>query len=156
MLTLRNHPIPTQGGVGVDNIGARFGAIVALVAMVFSLRSAPAGAQAVPKQLRIAVGIDADTLDPAGQTTTTVANMVDYFFETLVDMDYAKNEVVARLATQWQTSRDGLTYTFQLRQGVTFHDGTPMTAAAVKSTFDRLLDRSEERRVGKECRSRWS
>lgn len=124
----------------MDKICARLGAIVALVAVVFSLRSAPAGAQAVPKQLRIAVGIDADTLDPAGQTTTTVANMVDYFFETLVDMDYAKNEVVPRLATQWQTSRDGLTYTFQLRRGVVFHDGTPMTAAAVKSTFDRLLD----------------
>ncbi|HEX4841707.1 MAG TPA: ABC transporter substrate-binding protein, partial [bacterium] len=124
----------------MDKIGARFAAIVALVAVVFSLQGAPAGAQAVPKQLRIAVGIDADTLDPAGQTTTTVANMLDYFFEPLVDMDYVKNEVVPRLATQWQTSRDGLTYTFQLRQGVTFHDGTPMTAAAVKSTFDRLLD----------------
>lgn len=124
----------------MDRIGARVGAIVTLVAVVFSLRSVPVGAQAVPKQLRIAVGIDADTLDPAGQTTTTVANMVDYFFETLVDMDYAKNEVVPRLATQWEVVRDGLTYTFQLRPGVTFHDGTPVNAAAVKATFDRLLD----------------
>ncbi len=114
--------------------------VVALVAAMLSQQGTPAGAQAVPKQLRIAVGIDADTLDPAGQTTTTVANMVDYFFETLVAMDFAKNEVVPRLATRWTISRDGLTYTFQLRRGVTFHDGTPFNAAAVKFTFERLLD----------------
>jgi peptide/nickel transport system substrate-binding protein len=113
---------------------------VVLAVVVFSFPGAPVGAQAVPRQLRIAVGIDADTLDPAGQTTTTVANMVDYFFEPLLDMDYVKNEIAPRLATAWQMAADGLTYTFQLRRGVTFHDGTPMNAAAVKFTFDRLLD----------------
>ena len=116
------------------------GTILALIAALFAINGTPAGAQAVPKQLRIAVGIDADTLDPAGQTTTTVANMVDYFFETLVDYDAEKNEFVPRLATRWQISRDGLTYTFTLRRGVTFHDGTPMNAAAVKFTLERLID----------------
>ncbi len=111
-----------------------------LVAALFSFSGAPVTAQAVPRQLRIAVGIDADTLDPAGQTTTTIANMVDYFNETLVDYDAAKNEFVPRLATRWQISRDGLVYTFTLRRGVTFHDGTPMNAAAVKFTLERLID----------------
>src|SRR3989442_13774428 len=129
-----------EGGVGVDKRGARFGTIVALVAVVFSLRSAPAGAQAVPKQLRIAVGIDADTLDPAGQTTTTVANMVDYVYETLVRADYAAGKVAPQLATSWTVSRDGLTYLFRLREGVTFQDGTPFVAEPVTFTFDRLLD----------------
>lgn len=113
---------------------------VALIAVMASFYGMPSAAQGTPRQLRIAIGIDADTLDPAGQTTTTVANMVDYFFEPLVAMDYAKNEVIPNLATRWQISRDGLTYTFTLPRGVAFHDGTPLNAAAVKFTFDRLLD----------------
>ncbi|HXF83054.1 MAG TPA: hypothetical protein VNN19_09915, partial [bacterium] len=52
---------------------------VGVIGALFALGDLPAGAQAVPRQLRIAVGIDADTLDPAGQTTTTVTNMIDYF-----------------------------------------------------------------------------
>jgi peptide/nickel transport system substrate-binding protein len=116
------------------------GIVFALIAGLLWWQGPPAGAQAVPKQLRIAVGIDADTLDPAGTTTTTVGNMLNYFFETLIDLDPTNNEIVPRLATKWQVSRDGLTYTFTLRRGVTFHDGTPMNAAAVKFTFDRLLD----------------
>lgn len=119
---------------------ARAGIALAVVAALFSLQGMPATAQAVPRQLRIAVGIDADTLDPAGTTTTTVGNMINYFYETLVGYDTGKNEIVPSLATRWQVSRDGLTYTFTLRRGVTFHDGTPMNAAAVKFSLDRILD----------------
>ncbi|WP_199743059.1 ABC transporter substrate-binding protein [Nocardia stercoris] len=43
------------------------------------------------------------------------------------------------LATSWTASPDNRVFTFQLRQGVTFHDGTPFTAAAVKASFDRRL-----------------
>lgn len=44
------------------------------------------------------------------------------------------------LATSWEVSPDAKTYTFKLRQDVTFHDGTPFNAAAVKATFDRVAD----------------
>jgi len=120
----------------------RLGVVVALVAMVFSFRGTPAGAQGAPRQLRIAVGIDADTLDPASQTTTTVINMIDYMYEPLVNAEYVDKpgEIKAQLAERWQVSRDGLTYTFQLRRGVAFHDGTPVNAAAVKFSLERLLD----------------
>src|SRR3989449_6551857 len=117
----------------------RAGALL-IVAALMAATGAAVQAQGPPKTLRIAVGIDADTLDPAGQTTTTVANMVDYVYETLVRADYAAGKVAPQLATSWTVSRDGLTYLFRLRQGVTFQDGTPFDAEAVKFTFDRLLD----------------
>jgi len=49
----------------------------------------------------------------------------------------AKPEIAPALATKWTVSPDKKTYTFTLREGVTFHDGTPFTAAAVKVSFDR-------------------
>ncbi len=89
----------------------------------------------------IAIGVDPDTLDPMGQTTTTVQNMVDYMAETLVNVDQT-GKVQPLLAKSWQTSPDGLTYTFTLQQGVTFTDGTPLDATAVKANMDRILDPS--------------
>ena len=46
------------------------------------------------------------------------------------------------LATSWQITDGGRTYTFKLRQGVVFHDGTPFNADAVKFNFERMLDKS--------------
>jgi peptide/nickel transport system substrate-binding protein len=51
----------------------------------------------------------------------------------------AKPEIAPSLAESWTVSPDKKTYTFKLRQGVTFHDGTPFTSAAVKASFDRRL-----------------
>jgi peptide/nickel transport system substrate-binding protein len=48
--------------------------------------------------------------------------------------------VVPDLALDWEISEDGLTYTFNLREGVTFHDGTPFTSDDVIATFDRILN----------------
>src|SRR3989449_851035 len=49
---------------------------------------------------------------------------------------------VPELAESWEVSRDGLTWTFKLRQGVKFHDGQELTSADVKFTFDRLFEKS--------------
>jgi peptide/nickel transport system substrate-binding protein len=46
------------------------------------------------------------------------------------------------LAESWETSKDGLAWTFKLREGVKFHDGQEMTSADVKFTFDRLFEKS--------------
>ena len=51
--------------------------------------------------------------------------------------------VVPDLAASWEASDDGLTYTFNLREGVTFHDGEPFTSADVVATFDRILNPPE-------------
>ncbi len=93
-----------------------------------------------PKQggtLKTAVGIDPDTLDPAAQTTTTSQQIIDMIVEPLVTIDQQGN-VKPLLATAWTASPDGLAYTFTLRPGVKFHDGTPFNAAAVKFSLERL------------------
>src|SRR2546430_10989721 len=91
--------------------------------------------------LRVAIGIDPDTLDPAAQTTTTSAQIVDMMAETLVTID-DRGALRPLLATKWDPSSDGLSWIFTLRQGVKFQDGTPFNAQAVKFSIDRLLSPS--------------
>lgn len=62
-------------------------------------------------------------------------------WEPLVDLDAEGFQ--PRLATDWSISEDNLTWTFKLRQGVTFADGQPFTAEAVKFTFDRIANDAE-------------
>jgi peptide/nickel transport system substrate-binding protein len=109
---------------------------VAAVAVLVALALPGAGSAAT---FRIAVGVDPDTLDPVQMTTTTVANVVDYVVETLTFLDQ-KGELKPMLAESWTLSPDGTQYTIKLRRGVTFHDGTPFDAKAVKWNLDRLKD----------------
>jgi peptide/nickel transport system substrate-binding protein len=51
----------------------------------------------------------------------------------------AQPKIISNLATSWKASKNNSVFTFQLRHGVTFHDGTPFTSAAVKASFDRRL-----------------
>lgn len=59
-------------------------------------------------------------------------------YETLVSYN-ADGQIAGKLATDWAVSEDGLTYTFTLRSGVLFSDGTPLTAAAVKTSFENAI-----------------
>jgi len=111
-----------------------------LLALAVLVAVALAGA-ASAATFRVAVGIDPDTLDPVQNTTTTVANVVDYMVETLTFLD-PKGDVRPMLAESWTMSPDGTQYTLKLRKGVTFHDGTPFDAKAVKWNLDRLKDPS--------------
>ncbi len=87
----------------------------------------------------MAVGVDFDTFDPAGTTTTTVSNMVSYMVETLTRID-EEGEIHPNLATDWEISDDGLTYTLELRDDVVFHDGAEFNAEAVVFNLDRIRD----------------
>ncbi len=79
------------------------------------------------------------TMDPANHTATYTGALLYPMYETLVEFD-ENMEVVPALATEWQHSEDGTEWTFTLRQGVAFHDGTPFNANAVKATFDRVIN----------------
>ena len=61
-------------------------------------------------------------------------------YEGLLKYKPDSTEVIPSLAEKWEVSSDGLTYTFHLRSGVKFHDGTPFNAQAMKTSFQRRLD----------------
>ncbi|MHB1294664.1 MAG: ABC transporter substrate-binding protein [Anaerolineae bacterium] len=95
-------------------------------------------ATAAGRVLRVAVQPIAQT-DPALISSDSEVLIANHVYDYLVDID-AQNQVAPRLATDWVTSADGLIYTFTLASGVTFHDGSPLTAEDVVWTFDRLRD----------------
>ena len=77
--------------------------------------------------------------DPALISSDAEVFVANAVYDYLVDID-AQSNPVPRLATGWSVSDDGLTYTFELAEGVSFHDGSPFTSADVVWTFDRLRD----------------
>ena len=87
--------------------------------------------------LRVGLGGRPETLDPhvaASRAVVLLYNM----YEPLVDLDRDTTNIVGELAEDWDVSADGLTYTFYLRRGVKFHDGTDFTGEDVKASFDRI------------------
>lgn len=77
--------------------------------------------------------------DPALISSDSEVLVANHVYDYLVDID-PQSQPVPRLATDWQVSDDGLTYTFNLAQGVTWHDGSPFSAADVVWTFNRLRE----------------
>ena len=102
-------------------------------------------APAFAADLRIGLQEDPDVLDP-DQSRTFVGRIVyASLCDKLVDIT-PKLEIVPQLATGWSWSDDGLTLTMVLREDVTFHDGTPFDAEAVKANIDRSQNLPESRR----------
>jgi peptide/nickel transport system substrate-binding protein len=87
----------------------------------------------------LAFGTSADpiVLDGALVSDGESLRAIDQIFEGLVTLEPGGTEVVPGLATDWEISEDGLSYTFNLEEGVTFHDGEEFNAEAVCFNFDR-------------------
>jgi peptide/nickel transport system substrate-binding protein len=81
-----------------------------------------------------------DTLDPQKTGAAVTASILRYVGDTLVAIDPKTLQVVPDLATSWTVSKNGLVYTFHLRQGVTFQDGTPFNAQAMAFTLERAMN----------------
>jgi peptide/nickel transport system substrate-binding protein len=92
-----------------------------------------------PKGLVVGIGTDASTLDPHVCTDSATEVINKNIYNNLVRFDTGM-KLVPDLATDWNLAKDGVTWTFIVRQGVTFHDGTPFNAAAVKYSLERVLD----------------
>src|SRR5215208_6576851 len=82
---------------------------------------------------------DPRSLDPALSTDVPTGRAVSYVFDGLTRFT-ADARVEPGLAERWDVAPDGLTYTFHLRSGVKFHNGTPFTARHVVHSFRRALD----------------
>lgn len=80
-----------------------------------------------------------DQLDPHKTTAYFSFEVLENVFDTLVEPD-ADLRMRPALAQSWETSPDQLTWTFRLRDGVTFHDGSPLTAADVVYSYRRIID----------------
>jgi peptide/nickel transport system substrate-binding protein len=120
--------------------------VLALSVLIGSVVAAiPAGIEAADTLRRggvllAAIAADASSLDPHQESTFATIQPTAPLYSTLLQIDpYSYPNVIGDLATEWNIAPDGLTYTFKLRQGVRFHDGSPLTSADVKASYDKIL-----------------
>ncbi len=92
-----------------------------------------------PKILVYSKAADPQGLDPAYVNEAESGKIIVNIYETLVKYKQGSTAVEPCLATSWTQSPDGLVWTFTLRKGVKFHDGTPFNAEAVKASVERQL-----------------
>ena len=102
--------------------------------------AAPAASGVEEGLLRAAALYDIKTMDVAQTTDDYMVpmNIFDRLFEVEVQSD-GTSEIVPSLVTDYSVSDDGLTYSFTLREGVVFSNGSALTASDVQYTFERLL-----------------
>jgi peptide/nickel transport system substrate-binding protein len=88
--------------------------------------------------LKVGLQSDPTALDPQKQNLTAIWHVIEHIYDglTRVNPDLT---VSPGLAEGWEISEDGTSYMFVLREGVTFHDGTPLKASDVKFTFERWV-----------------
>lgn len=133
------------------------GSLLAAMLLLTACSSAPSGEPQSPKPsenpggsasandstpkrggtLTVGVAVPPPGLDPIKNVAIASWQAFQLAYETLVTLD-SEGVLQPALATEWSTSPDGLSYTFQLRKDVFFHNGEPFTAEDVKATFDRL------------------
>ena len=89
--------------------------------------------------LHVQVGPSPETIDPALNSAVDGANMILHAFEGLLKFD-RNNNVVAGLAEKWEQSSDGLTWTFHLRNGLKWSDGSALTANDFVYSWKRVAD----------------
>ncbi len=110
--------------------------VMALAALLTGCGGAPAAAG---KQLAVQIGPNPETVDPALNSTIDGATMLLHAFETLLTID-ENNEIQPGQAESWEVSEDGMTWTFHLRQGLKWSDGTDLTADDFVYSWKRVAD----------------
>jgi peptide/nickel transport system substrate-binding protein len=83
---------------------------------------------------------DAEILNPILSTDDSSDDIENFLFNALVDISPEDVSVIPDLAESWEVSDDNLTFTYYLRDDVTWHDGEPFTANDVKFTYDMILN----------------
>jgi peptide/nickel transport system substrate-binding protein len=90
------------------------------------------------------IGADPPSLDPHQESTFANIQLVAPLYSTLLQFDpLDSSKIIGDVATEWKTSSDGLTVTVKIRRDVKFHDGSLMTAADVKASYDKIVNPPE-------------
>src|SRR5688572_14775242 len=114
----------------------------ALFILAAALAATPAFAADQPRSgglLKFAVGAEPPNYDCHANSSFAFIHPVRPHYSTLLEFDTAKYPAIkGDLAESWTVAKDGLTYTFRLRKGVKFHDGTTFSSEDIKATYDRL------------------
>jgi len=118
---------------------------VLTVAIVLLLVAMPADAQDKPRhggELVFVVPSEPPSYDAHQEETFGVIHPMAPHYNTLLRVDpndRTGTKPVGDIAESWTVSRDGLTYTFKIRRGVKFHDGSELTSKDVKASYDKIL-----------------
>src|SRR5881397_2048201 len=123
---------------------------VVTLAVVVVLAVPAAQAADTPRRggiLLAVIGADPPSLDPHQESTFATLQLVAPLYSTLLQSDpYAYPKIIGDVASEWKISADALSYTFKIRPGIKFHDGSPLTGADVKATYDKLIFPPKETR----------
>ncbi|MGA4544947.1 ABC transporter substrate-binding protein [Uniformispora flossi] len=98
-----------------------------------------AGAPRQGGTLTVALQSSSQSANPRAFTDTSAVYVNRQIFDSLVDQDPATGEILPWLASSWHVNETATEFTFHLRSGVTFSDGTPLTADVVKANFDDII-----------------
>ncbi|MFP4644715.1 MAG: ABC transporter substrate-binding protein [Spirochaetales bacterium] len=120
----------------------KFVLVLVLLIAVGGMQVSAGGSGEAEERDTLVVGqiAEPNALDPHTVTAVNDFRILVNIYEGLVRFADGSLAVEPSLAHDWDISEDGTTYTFYLREGVEFHDGTPFNAEAVKFNFDRMLD----------------
>jgi peptide/nickel transport system substrate-binding protein len=90
--------------------------------------------------LLAAIGADPPSLDPHQESTFANIQLVAPLYSTLLQFDpLDSSKIIGDAASEWKTSPDGLTVTVKIRPNIKFHDGSTMTSADVKASYDKIV-----------------
>ena len=116
-----------------------------VIAMITAAPAGPAAAQEKPRyggELLFAVPSEPPSYDAHREETFGVMHPMAPHYNTLLridPLDKTGTKPVGDLAESWSMAKDGRTYTFKLRRGVKFHDGSEMTSKDVKASYDKII-----------------
>jgi peptide/nickel transport system substrate-binding protein len=114
-------------------------AMIPIIALAFTT-AATAEEPQYGGTLTFAVAKDPPSYDGHRETTFALIHPVAPHYSLLLKFNQLKYpEIEGDVAESWKISADGLTYTFKIRKGVKFHDGSPLTARDVKATYDKII-----------------
>ncbi|MEZ4556355.1 MAG: ABC transporter substrate-binding protein [Caldilineaceae bacterium] len=127
-------PAPTTTGTGTESGGTESGGTAGEPAVAGEPPSTPTGT------LIVALPLEPNSVNPPNGADRMAGNVINQIFESLLAIDNSTGEVIPALATEWTVAEDGSVYSFKLREGVTFHDGSAFNAQDVVATFEAGAD----------------